>query len=138
MFCHDIPRGITAEVQQAYIFNLIVDKQRMLALMVPGYKNVSYIVAFFQNLHEETREQFPGIMQLLQLLLVVPATSATAERSFSMLRRIKTYLRSTMHQERLNHLCITNAYQDKVDIVNMNAIMKESIDKCEYRRDVFG
>ena len=70
-------------------------QQKMLALMVPGYKNESDIVAFFQKLHTETREQFPGIMKLLQLLLVVPATSATAERSFSMLRRIKTYLRST-------------------------------------------
>ena len=47
---------------------------------------------------------FPQTSRLLQLLLVMPATSATAERSFSSLRHVKTYLRTTMKQERLNHL----------------------------------
>ena len=36
------------------------------------------------------------------------ATNATSERSFSALRRIKSYLRSTMHQQRLNHLMISD------------------------------
>jgi len=40
------------------------------------------------------------------LLLVVPATSATAERSFSALRWLKIYLRATMGQARLNSLLI--------------------------------
>ena len=37
---------------------------------------------------------FPQISRLLQLLLVMPATSATAEQSFSSLRHVKTYLYS--------------------------------------------
>ena len=32
------------------------------------------------------------------------ATNAASERSFSALRRIKSYLHSTMHQQQLNHL----------------------------------
>ena len=44
---------------------------------------------------------FPQVTRLVHLLLVIPATSATAERSFSSLRKIKTYLRTTMKQERL-------------------------------------
>ena len=32
------------------------------------------------------------------------ATNVASERSFSALRRIKSYLHSTMHQQRLNHL----------------------------------
>ena len=37
----------------------------------------------------------PNIVNLLRLLLVNPATSATAERSFSLARRLKTWMRST-------------------------------------------
>ena len=45
---------------------------------------------------------FPQLVKLMQLLLIVPATSASAERSFSCLRRVKTWLRSTRTQDRLN------------------------------------
>jgi len=33
---------------------------------------------------------------VVQLILVMPATNAVSERSFSTMRRIKVYLRSTM------------------------------------------
>jgi hypothetical protein len=41
-----------------------------------------------------------------QLVLTMPVSSANAERSFSALKRVKTYLRSTMAEQRLNNLCI--------------------------------
>jgi hypothetical protein len=37
---------------------------------------------------------------LLYVLLTMPVASATAERSFSVLRRLKTYVRSTMKNEK--------------------------------------
>jgi hypothetical protein len=40
-------------------------------------------------------EVFSEVSRLIRLFLVIPATSATAERSFSTLRRLKTYMRST-------------------------------------------
>lgn len=46
-------------------------------------------------------ETFPNIRTALVLLLTLPVSTATAERSFSVLRRLKTYLRSTMRQDRL-------------------------------------
>ena len=41
--------------------------------------------------------------KLVRLMLVMPATIADSDRSFSAVRRIKTYLRSMMSQQRLNH-----------------------------------
>ena len=38
------------------------------------------------------------------ILPVMPATNCTSERTFSALRRIKSYLRNSMIQARLNHL----------------------------------
>ena len=45
-----------------------------------------------------------------QLYLTVPMTTATAERTFSMLRRLKNYLRSRMTQEQLNHVMLTHTH----------------------------
>ena len=60
---------------------------------------------------------FPQTSRLLQLLLVMPATYATAEQSFSSLRHVKTYLRTTMTQERLNHLMMIHIHKDRsIDI----------------------
>ena len=44
------------------------------------------------------------IDKVLKIHLTFPVTSATAERSFSSLRRIKTYLRNSMSHCRLNNL----------------------------------
>ena len=45
-----------------------------------------------------------NIHAAVKILLTMPVSSATAERSFSSLKRIETYLRSTMIEDRLNGL----------------------------------
>ena len=47
---------------------------------------------------------FPNAFVALRVLLTLPVSVATGERSFSKLKIIKNYLRSTMTQERLNGL----------------------------------
>ena len=49
---------------------------------------------------------FPAIKLLLGILATLPVSSATAERSFSTLRLIKSDLRATMGQARLDGLCL--------------------------------
>ena len=51
------------------------------------------------------REMFCEVDKLMRIYLTIPVTTATAERSFSALRRIKTYLRSTISEERLMLCC---------------------------------
>ena len=79
---------------------------------------------------------FPQTSRLLQLLLVMPATSATAERSFSSLRHVKTYLRTTMKQERLNHLMMIYIHQDRK--IDTEEAMNEFILFNSERMRVFG
>jgi len=47
------------------------------------------------------QDVFGEVCIFLKLCLVIPASSATGERSFSAMRRLKTSLRSTMTTERL-------------------------------------
>ena len=42
------------------------------------------------------------VLKLVKLILTVPTTNALSETSCSILRRFKTYLRSSMTQERLS------------------------------------
>ena len=49
---------------------------------------------------------FPNLFKLLKLFLTVPVSTASGERSFSVLKRVKNYLRNSMVQERLSHLGI--------------------------------
>ena len=57
---------------------------------------------------------FPGIQQALQIALALPATTCTIERSFSTLRRVKTWLRSTMTTERLSGLCMISVHRQLI------------------------
>jgi len=54
----------------------------------------------------------PSIKKLLQVMATLPVTTCNSERSFSSLRRIKTYLRSTMGVDRLNGLAVLNIHRD--------------------------
>ena len=51
---------------------------------------------------------FPEFSKMVHILAVIPATSCSAERSFSALRRLKTYLRSIMGQRRVNNIALLN------------------------------
>ena len=57
-------------------------------------------------------ECFPTLLQTLQIAMTMRVSSASAERSFSSLRRIKTYLRSTMSQDRLSNLALLYIERD--------------------------
>lgn len=60
---------------------------------------------------------FPTIHAFLKILSTLPVSVASAERSFSTLRRLKTWLRSTMSEERLSGLCLLHTHRDvEVDV----------------------
>ena len=48
----------------------------------------------------------PAVSEALKIGMTLPATTCGIERSFSTLRRIKTWNRSTMSEQRLNGLCM--------------------------------
>ena len=55
---------------------------------------------------------YPNITIILQVLLVIPVTTATVERANSSLKFIKTALRSTMTNARLNALIRLFVHKD--------------------------
>ena len=76
---------------------------------------------------------FSEVHQLIRLYLTVPMTSATAERTLTTLRRLKNYLRSTMTQERLNHVIMLHTHKDRTDEIELTEIAKEFVSFNERR-----
>ena len=56
---------------------------------------------------------YPTIYIAMQILATLPITSCECERSFSKLRRLKDYCRSTMTEQRLNGLALLYIHHEK-------------------------
>ena len=76
--------------------------------------------------------------RLLRMYLTIPVTSATAERTFSSLRRLKNYLRSTMTQKRLNHVILLHTHKQRTDDLDLFSIARDFTGANSRRKDFFG
>lgn len=99
-----------------------------------GKETISRVEEILQMLiKSKTEGLYPNMVVLMKIFLSIPCSSATAERSFSRLKIIKTYLRSTMGQERLNGLALLSIERDlivKIDIekaIDRFARMKDRV-----------
>ncbi len=78
----------------------------------PGTSSPETSLHKMYSLISQVPECFPTILKSYQLAMTIGVSSATAERSFSSLRRIKTYIRSTMSQTRLSNLALLYIERD--------------------------
>jgi len=63
-------------------------------------------------------DDFPNFSTGSRMLLTIPVTVASGERSFCKLKLIKGYLRSSIEQERLNNLAILSMENDVAPSLN--------------------
>lgn len=84
---------------------------------------------------KETHSFFPETEKALKILIALPCTTCTVERSFSSLRRLKTWLRSTMAEDRLNGLAMMSVHRAIINknLNNFNDKVVESFAKNPRR-----
>lgn len=99
--------------------------------------NISNIIKTFRNMSEGIREYYSEVIVLIKLVLVAPATNSVSERSCSTLRRIKTYLRTTMSQNRLNNTIILHTYKEELDKLDMIGEANEFCRENDERKNTF-
>ena len=75
------------------------------------------------------------IHKLLLIFLAIPVAIATAERSFSALKHIKTCLRNSMSQQHLNHCMSLHIHHDKTDKLEVTEIAPDFIERNDRRKD---
>ena len=101
------------------------------------------IVEAFKNMKSDPEQQwklgfYSQVAKLVKLILVLPATNAISERSFSGMRRIKSFLRTTMTQKRLNHLMILHIHKMLTDNLCVKRIANEFVSRKEDGLRIFG
>ena len=91
----------------------------------------------FLSLSHGQRLLLSQVEKLLQLIFVMSSTNATSERSFSALRRLKSYLRTTMSQERLNFLMLLYVHKDRTDALDLKRVLNDFVDGSVHRLGIF-
>ena len=81
---------------------------------------------------------FQTVWVTYRILLTIPVTVASAERSFSKLKLIKTYLRTTMSQERLSGLAMISNENEYLDKLNYDDLIEDFASKNARRSNFLG
>lgn len=62
---------------------------------------------------------FTETLKIISLIKTLPITTASNERFFSSLKNVKSYLRTSMGDERLNDLMVLNVEKEEVNNINL-------------------
>ena len=100
--------------------------------------NVNEMMEFVQSLSAATKAFVPQVTVLGKILLVMSANNAVSERSFSAMKLVKTYLRPTTADCRINHLMVLHVHKDRTDSLNMVEITNAFVERNVYfKRKLF-
>lgn len=69
------------------------------------------------------KETFPNLETILKIFLTIPISNASGERSFSALKRIKNYLRTTLSEDHLNDLAILYIESDSLKNISYDKLI---------------
>lgn len=85
-----------------------------------------------ETLHICDQKFYPTVHQYLQISATLPVSAAPSERSFSSLRKLKTNLRNSTGQTRLNGLALLNIHRDievsSEEIIDIMATVPRRLD----------
>ena len=106
----------------------------------PTIKRVTKIVTVCSifNTIKSAKEMCPAIHALLRLYLTIPMSSATAERTFSVLRRLKDWTRSRSCANHLNNIMFATMHKQRLDDLDCKSIAREFVGRNDRRRVYFG
>ena len=77
---------------------------------------------------------YPNVSIAYRILLTMPVTVASAERSFSKLKLLKSYLRSSMSKEKLNDLAILCIEKNMLENIDVNTIINDFVSRNARRQ----
>jgi Domain of unknown function (DUF4371)/hAT family C-terminal dimerisation region len=78
-------------------------------------KEITNKIPNCMTLIDEATTFYPAVSEALKIGMTLPATTCSIERSFSTLRRVKIWNRSTMSDERLSGLCMLSVHNKRVN-----------------------
>ena len=61
-----------------------------------------------------------SVRSAIQMIMALPSTTNEDERSFSCIKRVKAWLRSTMTSDRLSDLCVLHCHSERINDTEKN------------------
>nr|XP_022914668.1 uncharacterized protein LOC111425118 [Onthophagus taurus] len=113
--CKALEASLSFEEQKDICGNDLFTELKVLRGLLPAEVETAAGVLRFMN---RIQNPYPNTFIAYRILLTIPVTVASAERSFSRLKLTKTYLRSSMSQERLTSLATLSIEADTTAKVN--------------------
>ena len=104
---------------------------------IKSVTHVSTLAEVF-NAMPADKIQCSEVHKMSKLYYTIPLTSATCERSFSTMRRLKTWLRANTVANFLNDIMFANIQKAQMDDLNIKAVAQEFANKNEERINYFG
>lgn len=99
------------------------------------FDNLNHELMYKTMFNDNLCTTFPNIDILLRMYLCMFVTNVLDERSFSKLKLIKTYLRNTMSDDRLNNLSILSIESDILNELKFDEIIDQFVN-LKYRKVV--
>ena len=101
-------------------------------------KDLKSVISYLKSLSTTQRDFYSEVMNVAKLILVMPATNATSERTFSALQRLKTWLRTTSSQARLNWRMLLHVHNERTDALCMQDLLNDFASRNDSRKRLFG
>ena len=90
------------------------------------------------SISPQERVTIDNVIIIIKLVLTTGATSATLKRSFSLVRRVKTWLSYALITKRFNALGILHSHKDIVDKLSLVPIGNDFVDNLLNWQNNFG
>ena len=127
-----------------HLYHSDFDKEQMLVqlqllgasfdvVQADGATSIFHVKEYFMSLSQGLRSLMWQVVELLQFIIVNPATNATSERSSRALRHLRSYLSTTMLQESMNYLMLRYVHEESTDDLDRKAVLTEFIGEYCWR-----
>ena len=74
------------------------------------------------------------VVKMIKLVIIMPGSNAVSERSSSSMRRLYTYLRTSMASSRLNNAMVLHIHKDWLDKLLMVDVANDFVFESDHRK----
>jgi len=119
--CSNLEKCLTHGDSKDIDASELCSELQAIARRVPKNAKPQDVINYIYNYY--LLNSMPNLIIVLRILLTLPIFVATGERSFSKLKLIKTYIRSTMTQDRLVGLSTLSIEQDIAQTIDLTELV---------------
>ncbi|GFU26907.1 zinc finger MYM-type protein 1 [Nephila pilipes] len=124
-------KGIYKDDIESFNFD---DKLDQFLLFLKENKDTMNTPIEIYRVAKEMVSTFPNVEILLKIFLTIPISNASGEISFSILKRVKNYLRSRMGEDKLNSMAILYIEQDVLNQIDTAKIIDQFAQEKSRRK----